>query len=393
MGKNGSIASRLYRGEVSYDFIGRRKIWYALSGAVLLISLLSLIFRGIHPSIEFKGGAVFEAPSNGHSLSQAKAVFTKANVPPEIAQNVGEGRLRIQTAAVDPKDPTKTTRLQQALAKELGISVNDVAVQQVGPSWGGQITKKAVQGLVVFLVLLSVVLSLRYEPKMALGAFIALVHDIVITAGVYSLVGFEVSPATVIALLTILGYSLYDTVVVFDKVQENTRGLAAGSRTTYSAEANLALNQTLVRSINTSIIGLLPVASLLFIGAGLLKAGTLKDLALALFIGLLCGTYSSIFTATPLVCDLKEREPAMRALAQRAEGRRRAERSAGRAVAPNLTGAVSVTGGSVLVDEADEGRAEGGQAAPPPAAPAPRPHRKPAASGGRSGRPSGKRRR
>jgi preprotein translocase subunit SecF len=425
--KSGSFASRLYSGDVSYQFIGRRRIWYAISGFVLLVSVLSLIFRGIHPSIEFKGGAVFEAPANGHSVSQAKSVFTKAGVTPEIAQKVGEGQLRIQTGAIDPTDPTKTTRLQQGLAKELGVSSNEVAVRQVGPSWGGQITKKAVQGLVIFLALLFVVLSIRYEPKMALAAFIALIHDIVITAGVYSLVGFEVSPGTVIALLTILGYSLYDTVVVFDKVQENTKGLAGGSRTTYSGAANLALNQTLVRSINTSIIGLLPVASLLFIGAGLLKAGTLKDLALALFIGLLCGTYSSIFTATPLLCEFKEREPAMRALARRVEGRRATDRSvspagvsAGTVSAARAGGAAGVlvdsrdgsggdnlTAGDIEDDQlgADRAAADNGGTEPvvatpygnpgvgsPAAGRPPRPHRKSAARG-RTGRPSGKRRR
>ncbi len=423
MARSGSFASRLYRGEVSYEFIRRRKIWYSISVAVLLISVLSLIFRGIQPSIEFKGGAVFEAPANGHTVSQAKSVFTKAGVTPEIAQQVGQGQLRIQTGAIDPADPTKTTRLQQALATELGVSSNEVAVRQVGPSWGGQITKKAVQGLVVFLVLLFVVLSIRYEPKMALAAFLALIHDIVITAGVYSLVGFEVSPGTVIALLTILGYSLYDTVVVFDKVQENTRSLAGGSRITYSGAANLALNQTLVRSINTSIIGLLPVASLLFIGAGLLKAGTLKDLALALFIGLMCGTYSSIFTATPLLCDFKEREPGMQALARRVEGRRTAA-AAGATGAAAGSGARSTAthqtptpaAGSVLLaspatddggeegeEDREEDAAHGGERveadaattplrAPPPVR-APRPQRKPAPRGGRSGRPSGKRRR
>ena len=420
MAKRSSYASRLYRGDVSYDFVGRRKIWYSISAVLLLISVLSLIFRGLHPSIEFQGGALFEAPSNGRSLSQAEAVFDKAGVPPEISQTVGAGRFRIQTAAIDPSDPTKTTRLQQALATELGISANDVAVRQVGPSWGEQVTKKAVQGLVVFLALLFVVLSIRYDVKMAAAAFIALVHDIVITAGVYSLVGFEVSPATVIALLTILGYSLYDTVVVFDKVQENTKGLAGGSRTTFSASANLALNQTLVRSINTSIIGLLPVASLLFIGAGFLKAGTLKDLSLALFIGLLCGTYSSIFTATPLLCDFKEREPGMRALARRVEARKRSERSAGGVVAGS-TGAVAIADGrgaghvpagtsagdargSVLLEERgdredEDGRplsapqSSGDAPAASPVVPPPRPHRKPASRHGRPGRPSGKRRR
>ena len=197
------------------------------------------------------------------------------------------------------------------------MSVNDVDYQLIGPSWGAEITKKALYGLFAFLIVVVLFLTLAFEPKMAIAAIIALIHDVFLTVGIYALVGFEVTPATVIGFLTILGYSLYDTVVVFDKVRENTRTIAGGSRMTYSQAANLAVNQTLVRSINTSVIALLPVASILFVGAGLLGAGTLKDLSLALFIGLATGTYSSIFIATPILASLREREPAMKALAKR----------------------------------------------------------------------------
>jgi preprotein translocase subunit SecF len=388
MSRMSDLGNKLYSGEVSYDFVRRRKIWYLASAAVLAISLTSLLVRGLHPSIEFSGGAVFETPANGHSVSDARAAVASEGVDPHVVQKVGQGRIRVQTGSLETQ---KADQVQTALADRLGIAEDRVNVSQVGPIWGGQITRKAIKSLAIFLVLLFVVLSIRYEPKMAMSAFVALVHDILITAGIYSLVGFEVSPATVIALLTILGYSLYDTVVVFDKVRENTAGLAGGSRMTYSSAANLALNQTLVRSINTTIIALMPVGALLFIGAGLLGAGTLKDLALALFIGLASGAYSSIFVATPLLCDLKEREPQMRALARRVEGRRAAAREpvpAGAIAAPSVPAAPSAApagagagAGSVSVDAAalaPRGR--------PPA-------RKPAPRGGRPGRPSGKRKR
>ena len=194
----------------------------------------------------------------------------------------------------------QSNAVQDALAKKFSVSRDSVDTQLVGPSWGAEITRKALYGLIGFLIVVVLYLAMAFEPKMAISAIIAVVHDVFITVGIYSLVGFEVTPATVIGFLTILGYSLYDTVVVFDKVRENTRSIAGGSKTTYSGAANLAVNQTLVRSINTSLIALLPVGSILFVGAGLLGAGTLKDLSLALFIGLATGTYSSIFIATPI---------------------------------------------------------------------------------------------
>jgi preprotein translocase subunit SecF len=269
-------------------------------------------------------------------------------------------------------------------------------VQSVGSTWGDQITKKAITGLIVFLIVVIIYLSFRFEWKMAISAIVALIHDLVITAGIYSLSGFEVSPSTVIALLTILGFSLYDTVVVFDKVRENTIGLAGGSRMTYSQAANLAVNQTLVRSINTSIIALLPVAGLLIIGAGLLGAGSLKDLALALLIGLAAGAYSSIFIATPMVADMKEREPTFQQLARRVAARQTKDATGGGKAAPKAaTGGQQATPQATttaLLDEPDATAVPGEQVASRPAAPGPRPGSRPGAQrkGGRGGRPGGR---
>jgi preprotein translocase subunit SecF len=287
-----------------------------------------------------------------------------------------------------------------ALATEVGISPDAVDVQSVGSTWGSQITHKAITGLIVFLIAVILYLSFRFEWKMALAAIVALIHDIVITAGIYSLVGFEVSPSTVIALLTILGYSLYDTVVVFDKVRENTVGLAGGSRMTYSQAANLAVNQTLVRSINTSIIALLPVAGLLIIGAGLLGAGSLKDLALALLVGLASGAYSSIFIATPMVADLKEREPTFQQLARRVAARQSKDTSpsAAKAATPSWGGrqqAVQTPTATVVLDDDADGEVTPPTRSTEPA-PGPRPGSRPGGQqrrGGRGGRPGARNKR
>jgi preprotein translocase subunit SecF len=333
-----NVAHRLYAGDISYDFIGRRRRWYALSGTVMLISLLSLIIIGIKPSIDFKGGTQFDLPGvtsiTQTQAAMARAGFTGDNV---VVQNIGSGsskHIRITTGILtngsDKGSSSQVNQVETELSKTFNIPTSKISLNTVGATWGNQITKKAIESLVVFLIVVVIYLSIRFQPKMAAAAIIALVHDLLITAGIYSLVGFEVSPATVVALLTILGYSLYDTVVVFDKVRENTAGIGAGSKLTYSQAANLAVNQTLVRSMNTSIIALLPVAGLLFIGVGLLGAGTLKDLALALFIGLATGAYSSIFVATPLLTEMKEREPAMIQLRKKVAVREAAEAKAAR---------------------------------------------------------------
>ena len=268
----------------------------------------------------------------------------------QLTGKLGNKSWQVQT---DTLTSQQTFTVENALTSQLGAK--DMSTSFVGASWGGQITTKAVQALIAFLVVIVLYLSIAFEWKMAVAAFVALIHDLVIATGVYALTGFQVSPATVIGLLTILGYSLYDTVVVFDKVRENTAGLLGGARSTYSEAANLALNQTLVRSINTSLIALLPVAAILFVGGGLLGAGELKDLALVLFVGMLSGTYSSIFIATPVLADLKEREPQYKALAKRvsvrAAGGRAAKRTAAKAGSRSGTAAAQAP---LPEDDADD---------------------------------------
>jgi preprotein translocase subunit SecF len=367
-----SIATRLYRGEVSWDFIGRRRWWYALSGLVMLIGVVSLVIRGLNPSIDFKGGAEFQGPLHGHSISDVRAAVTAQGVSPEVVQTTGSGsstRFQVQTKTlVASGADNPVDRIDAALAQKLGISANAIDTTTVGSTWGGQITHKAVEGLIIFLVAVIAYLSIRFEWKMALAAIVALIHDLIITAGIYSLSGLEVSPSTVIALLTILGYSLYDTVVVFDKVRENTAGIAGGSKMTFTQAANLAVNQTLVRSINTSVIALLPVLGLLIIGAGLLGAGSLDDLSVALFIGLASGAYSSIFIATPLLCDFKERETTYQQLAKRVASRRVKEAREG-ALRPATAGAPLAAAAAGTTAAAVDAEADAGLTPEPPAPP------------------------
>ena len=233
-------------------------------------------------------------------------------------QTVGNDKVRVQTGSLTT---AQSNSVEDALAAKFAINVESIDTQIIGPSWGKEITKKALYGLIAFLIAIMLYLAMTFEPKMAIAAIAAVVHDVIITVGIYALVGFDVTPATVIGFLTILGYSLYDTVIVFDKVRENTRSITTTGKSTYSQATNLAVNQTIVRSLNTSIIALLPVGSILFVGAGLLGAGTLKDLSLALFIGLAIGTYSSLFIAPQVLSGLREREPAMIALAKRVNAR------------------------------------------------------------------------
>jgi preprotein translocase subunit SecF len=334
MSRLGQVGGRLYRGEVSYDFVGRKRRWYTISGAILLISIVALLVLHLNFSVDFKGGAVFQFSAPSATQTQVQDAVSHAGVNGAVVQQLtgklGNKSWQVQT---DSLTSQQTFTVENALTSQLGAK--DMSTSFVGASWGGQITTKAVQALIAFLIVIVLYLSIAFEWKMAAAAFVALIHDLVIATGVYALTGFQVSPATVIGLLTILGYSLYDTVVVFDKVRENTAGLLGGARTTYSEAANLALNQTLVRSINTSLIALLPVAAILFVGGGLLGAGELKDLSLVLLVGMLSGTYSSIFIATPVLADLKEREPQYKALAKRvsvrAAGGRAAKRSAAKA--------------------------------------------------------------
>ncbi|HEY9242914.1 MAG TPA: protein translocase subunit SecF, partial [Streptosporangiaceae bacterium] len=343
----GSFGNRLYRGEVSFDFVGRQRLWYMISGLILVLSLAGLFTRGLNFTVDFKGGSVFKFPAGNTSIVQVQhAVSASPAGSDAIVQEVGSGSgasWEVQTGKLPSF--TEQQQVQSTLSRQLGIPMNKINVNFVGASWGSDITHKAIQALIAFLIVIVIYLSIAFEWRMAVAALIALAHDIVITIGVYALAGFQVSPATVIGLLTILGYSLYDTVVVFDKVRENTAGLLSSTRSTYSQAANLALNQTLVRSINTSVIALLPVAAILFIGGGLLGAGELNDLALVLFVGMLSGTYSSICIATPVLADLKERQPQYKALAKRvalkASGGRAAKRAAAKAGAGQASGAAS----------------------------------------------------
>ncbi|WP_326668977.1 protein translocase subunit SecF [Streptomyces sp. NBC_01257] len=326
MSRLGNLGARLYRGEVGYDFIGKRKIWYGVSILITITAILGLAVSGLNMGIEFKGGAVFTTPKTSVSVNEAEDLATEASGHQAIVQKLGNGGLRIQITEVDT---AKSDEIKADLSKGLGVSEEKIAADLVGPSWGEQIANKAWTGLGVFMVLVVIYLAIAFEWRMAIAALVALIHDITITVGIYALVGFEVTPGTVIGLLTILGYSLYDTVVVFDSLKEGTKGITKQTRWTYSEIANRSINGTLVRSINTTVVALLPVAGLLFIGGGVLGAGMLNDISLALFVGLAAGAYSSIFIATPLVADLKEREPQMKALKKRILAKRAAAAAKG----------------------------------------------------------------
>ncbi|MFI7356581.1 protein translocase subunit SecF [Streptomyces avidinii] len=321
MSKLGDLGAKLYRGEVGYDFVGKRFLWYGVSILITITAIVALAVQGLNMGIEFKGGAVFTTPKTAVSEPAAREFAEKASGHDAIVQELGTGGLRIQISGVDTD---AATDVKKQLATDLKVDQAGINADLVGPSWGEQIANKAWTGLGVFMVLVVIYLAIAFEWRMAVAALIALIHDLTITVGVYALVGFEVTPGTVIGLLTILGYSLYDTVVVFDGLKEGSKDITKQTRFTYSEVANRSINGTLVRSINTTVVALLPVGALLFIGGGFLGAGMLNDISLSLFVGLAAGAYSSIFIATPLVVDLKEREPAMKALKKRVLAKRAA---------------------------------------------------------------------
>lgn len=319
MSRLGSLGARLYRGEVGYDFVGKRKLWFGVSILITITAIAGLAVRGLNMGIEFQGGAVLTTPKTGASVQHTTELAERASGEPAIVQQQGNGKMRVQIAGIDTHT---STDIKQKLAQELKVDANDVDTQLIGPSWGAEVANKAWLGLGIFMGLVVLYLAIAFEWRMALAALAALIHDITITVGVYSLVGFEVSEGTVIGLLTILGYSLYDTVVVFDGLRESSKNVTKQTRYTYGEVANRSINATLVRSINTTVVALLPVAGLLFIGGGLLGGGMLNDIALSLFVGLAAGAYSSIFIATPLVSDLKSRQPEMKALTRRVLAKR-----------------------------------------------------------------------
>lgn len=341
------LGNRLYRGETSFNIVGRAKRWYAVSAGLLGFAILGLLVNGLTLGVEFTGGAEITAQSPGVTEQDVSTVRTAVtdtgveNASDPRVTIVGDDRVRVQTGSLSPAE---TSEVRDAVGEALDVATDDISVQVVGPSWGEEITGKALQGLGLFLIAVVIYLAITFEPKMGIAALAALAHDVLATVGIYAWTGFDVTPASVIGFLTILAYSLYDTVVVFDKVRENTRGITGQSVYTYSEAANLAVNQTLVRSLNTSIIALLPIGSILVVSLAFLGTGTLKDLALALFVGVAVGTYSSIFIAPPLLADLKEREPIMRSLRQRVAARRKGHRGPGEGA--DVTESVAVAVGS-----------------------------------------------
>ncbi len=314
-----SIWSRLYNGETRVDFVGRWKLWFALSAVLILAGVGSLAARGLNLGIEFEGGVSWQVALGDSDVDAMRSAVEDAGLDGATVQTVGTGdteRLRIRAQVEDQDD---VPRISEVVAEEAGVGIDDVAVQAVSESWGNQISAKAQRALVIFLVLVTLYITFRFEWKMAAATLLALIHDVLVTVGVYSLFSFEVTPATVIAILTILGFSIYDGIVVFDRVDENAKALAVAGDRTYSTMVNDSLNQVLMRTLNTSITALIPILSLLVLGSLIMGATTLQDFALALFIGLASGAYSSIFIASPALALLKEREGQWRTISDRVD--------------------------------------------------------------------------
>ena len=359
--------SRLYRGETRFDFVGKRKIWFSISTAIIVLGIISIVLRGgLNLGIDFKGGTEWTIAAPGVTQTQAtNALSGTGLVDPQVEllgtgskqtlnvqsdlnklsqdqqavinKNVEKALLAVTATHASTTQPTTTTTAKPTTtttAKAAAASASTttsttstastasasqtgsvpttpedkISVTNVGPTWGSSITNKAIEALIIFFIVVAIYISIRFEPKMALAAFIAMIHDVLVAIGIYSIFNFQVTPDTVVAILTILGYSLYDTVVVFDRVRDNTKGIGSSGRLTYPQLINLSMNQTLARSINTSMVAILPVLAVLLIGAQLLGATTLQSYGLALFVGLLSGAYSSIFIASPVLCMMKERE-------------------------------------------------------------------------------------
>lgn len=327
MGRFSRLGNDLYSGRRSIDFVGKTRVWYAISGLIIIAAVLGLYFRGLNFGLEFRGGAQFTVSVPTGQVSQANAdklasAVSATGIPAAqqvVSTTAGTHSLIVET---EPLTPAESNQIKGAIEKSVGVGNSAISTDEIGPSWGKEVAKRSAIGLVVFLVLVVFMIWGYFRQwKMSVAAMVALAHDLVITVGIYALSGFEVTPATVTGVLTILGFSLYDTVVVFDKVRENTKNLRA-ARMTYPEAANLAVNQTLVRSINTSIVALIPVGAILYVGAVQLGSGTLKDLALALFVGMAAGAYSSIFIATPLLAHMKSRETGAAELERRIKTRR-----------------------------------------------------------------------
>jgi len=310
-----SVWADLYNGRTHFDIVSNWKRWLTFSGILIVISVIALLGRGFDLSIDFTGGTIITVEnSTDETVATYRTALTAVGQEGAVVQITGTNEVVVQTESLPSEDQDELVGTVVGVA---GKTFDDANVDAVGPSFGEEITQRAIQALVVFLVVVALFITWRFQWKMAVAALAALAHDLIITAGLYALLGFQVTPATVIAILTILGYSLYDTVVVFDKIEENTVELHG--RYTFTEIANLSLNQVLMRSINTSFTSLLPIGSLLFVGSYLLGAATLRQFALALFIGVSIGTYSSIFIATPLLALMKEREPEWQRMTRRKE--------------------------------------------------------------------------
>jgi preprotein translocase subunit SecF len=330
MGRYSRLGNDLYSGRRSIDFVGRRYLWYAMSGVIIVAAVLGLSLRGLNFGIEFVGGAEYTVsmPSGQATQDNADKIRTAvsgtgiAAADQVVVTTAGTNSILVQT---EPLTPRESNTISATIERTVGVTKAQLSIDEIGPSWGKEVAKRSITGLVVFLILVVLFIWAYFRQwKMSFAAMVALLHDLVITVGIYALSGFEVTPATVTGVLTILGFSLYDTVVVFDKVRENTKNLRL-SHQTYAEAANLAVNQTLVRSINTSIVALIPVGAILYVGAVQLGSGPLKDLALALFVGMAAGAYSSIFIATPLLAHMKSRESAVQEQEKRLKARRKHE--------------------------------------------------------------------
>jgi preprotein translocase subunit SecF len=392
-----SFLSRLYTGTGAFEVVGRRKLWYGVSGAIVAIAILSILIRGFTFGIDFNGGTTVSMPAAGTTgtvrVAEVSDVFKKAiGSDAESVVIVGSGSSATVQIRSEHLSNDQTAKLRTALfdafqpkgtdGKPSKAAISDSAVSE---TWGDQITKKALIALVVFVVLVGLYIMVRYERYMAISALITMCFDLTVTAGVYSLVGFEVTPATVIGLLTILGFSLYDTVIVFDKVEENTHDFQHKTRRTFAEQANLAINQTFMRSINTSLISVLPVLALMVVAVWLLGVGTLKDLALVMLVGIIVGTYSSIFFATPLLVTLRERTELVRTHTRRVERRRKPGARADEASTESAE-AVTESAAEATKESVEEPAKEAAKPAPNKPAPGARPVRP---TGTR--RPTGKR--
>jgi preprotein translocase subunit SecF len=405
--------ARLYRGETRFDFVGKRRIWFSISTAIIVLGIISIVLRGgLNLGIEFKGGTEWTIAAPGVTQTQATDALNGTGLIDPTVELLGSGStqtLNVQsdlnhlsqsaqetvnnnvkkallevTAAHAPKTTSSTTSTTAKAATTTTAAAtaattattaastttttsalnqttpgDKISITNVGPTWGSSITNKAIEALIIFFIVVAIYISIRFEPKMALAAFIAMIHDVLVAVGIYSIFNFQVTPDTVVAILTILGYSLYDTVVVFDRVRDNTKGIGSSGRLTYPQLINLSMNQTLARSINTSMVAIIPVLAILLIGAGLLGAQTLQSYGLALFVGLLSGAYSSIFIASPVLCMMKEREDRWVQIANRLAKRGDAKGWYSAVDAANLSTAISV---------AASGQGQGSRIAAPPKA-------------------------